>query len=172
MRTYLLCVLFQYWVLIGFLHECTNLSRHCCWYRFAQPCTCARAPVADLRARPDAAPECLLPADPGSNCEASSVVMWYYNAVSKRCENFRYGGCDGNANRFATEAQCEARCRKPSECMTSQRCRRLITWSFFMCQREVPQISSTKTFQDRMIKLQNITDIVENFPGDRNITIS
>ncbi|CAG9804963.1 unnamed protein product [Chironomus riparius] len=35
---------------------------------------------------------------------------WYYDASSKSCRLFTYGGCNGNANNFHTEADCMAKC--------------------------------------------------------------
>lgn len=42
-------------------------------------------------------------------CRAS-VPAWFYNKRAMRCEAFSYGGCDGNANRFHSEEQCERQC--------------------------------------------------------------
>ena len=36
--------------------------------------------------------------------------MWYYDTPSGQCKNFYYGSCGGNANRFATEQECQLRC--------------------------------------------------------------
>ena len=35
---------------------------------------------------------------------------YFYNAATNRCESFIYGGCGGNANNFASKAQCESKC--------------------------------------------------------------
>ena len=42
-------------------------------------------------------------------CEAY-IPSWFYNKDSKRCEEFIYGGCFGNQNRFETKEACEERC--------------------------------------------------------------
>ena len=34
----------------------------------------------------------------------------YYNAAEKSCQEFNYGGCGGNNNRFDTMEQCEDQC--------------------------------------------------------------
>ncbi|KFD45228.1 hypothetical protein M513_13895, partial [Trichuris suis] len=37
-------------------------------------------------------------------------TKYYYNKETKKCETFVYGGCQGNANRFDTLEECEAKC--------------------------------------------------------------
>uniref|UniRef100_A0A8C3IU00 BPTI/Kunitz inhibitor domain-containing protein n=1 Tax=Chrysemys picta bellii TaxID=8478 RepID=A0A8C3IU00_CHRPI len=51
---------------------------------------------------------CRLPADPGS-CYAM-IPRWFYNWQAKKCEQFTYGGCDGNKNNFATQTECLGKC--------------------------------------------------------------
>ncbi|RWS27622.1 papilin-like protein, partial [Leptotrombidium deliense] len=41
------------------------------------------------------------------------TLMWYFNKEKKRCEQFYYGGCDGNDNRFDSRNKCEERCLSP-----------------------------------------------------------
>ena len=36
--------------------------------------------------------------------------MWFYNVTSNKCEQFIYGGCDGNKNLFSSEKQCQMLC--------------------------------------------------------------
>lgn len=55
-------------------------------------------------------PICLAPADPGS-CDGT-ITAYYYDAQQQMCQAFLYGGCDGNANKFQTEEQCERLCGK------------------------------------------------------------
>ena len=40
------------------------------------------------------------------------VPVVYYDANSRECYYFQYGGCDGNANRFKTIEECEETCKK------------------------------------------------------------
>ena len=53
---------------------------------------------------------CQLSADVG-RCDDYEIAF-YYNSSVDRCEQFWWGGCDGNANRFSTVADCERRCRQ------------------------------------------------------------
>lgn len=58
---------------------------------------------------------CKLPSAVG-DCRAA-IPRWYFNDESKECEEFVWGGCDGNANNFASKSKCEIRCKdeSPSE---------------------------------------------------------
>ncbi|XP_037294252.1 papilin-like isoform X4 [Manduca sexta] len=60
---------------------------------------CPSAYVPDL---------CTLPAAIG-DC-ADYRERWYYDTREKSCQRFYYGGCAGNGNNFATQAECEGRC--------------------------------------------------------------
>ncbi|HEY1535290.1 MAG TPA: BPTI/Kunitz domain-containing protein [Polyangiaceae bacterium] len=51
---------------------------------------------------------CSLPEQPG-NCDAYAPSFWH-DAKTGLCEPFVYGGCGGNADRFATRDQCIAAC--------------------------------------------------------------
>src|SRR5262245_5716352 len=57
---------------------------------------------------------CELPADPGP-CDAA-IPRWYHDATAGTCAQFVYGGCGGNANNFATLAECEAGCLARPRC--------------------------------------------------------
>jgi len=60
-------------------------------------------------ARPGTLPNiCTQRADPGL-CLAD-FPMYYFDAGSKTCQKFSYGGCGGNGNRFPTEAACLTTC--------------------------------------------------------------
>ena len=51
---------------------------------------------------------CSLPAKPGQ-C-TGNTNKWYYDKIAGLCKTFVYGGCEGNANSFDSEAQCEQVC--------------------------------------------------------------
>lgn len=64
---------------------------------------------------------CSLPQDPGP-CD-QNFVKAYYDTSIRRCLEFRYGGCEGNGNRFSSVEECEAVCiahdeNKPNETST------------------------------------------------------
>uniref|UniRef100_A0A1I8AAH9 Tissue factor pathway inhibitor n=1 Tax=Steinernema glaseri TaxID=37863 RepID=A0A1I8AAH9_9BILA len=41
--------------------------------------------------------------------------MWFYNLSSGVCEQFLWGGCGGNTNRFSTFELCQITCEVPGE---------------------------------------------------------
>uniref|UniRef100_A0A8C0GMP0 BPTI/Kunitz inhibitor domain-containing protein n=1 Tax=Chelonoidis abingdonii TaxID=106734 RepID=A0A8C0GMP0_CHEAB len=51
---------------------------------------------------------CKLPVEPGP-CQIY-MTRYFYNSAAKKCEMFRYGGCQGNENRFATKDECLKTC--------------------------------------------------------------
>ena len=51
---------------------------------------------------------CSLPPETG-RCKGA-FSRYFYNSTAKQCEEFMYGGCYGNSNRFPTKEKCESRC--------------------------------------------------------------
>lgn len=51
---------------------------------------------------------CELDADAGP-CQ-DFADKWFYNVQSRSCEEFSYGGCEGNDNRFSSRVECERTC--------------------------------------------------------------
>ena len=43
------------------------------------------------------------------------IPRWRYDHDSQTCENFIYGGCNGNANNFETIEACEKKCTAEEE---------------------------------------------------------
>lgn len=43
------------------------------------------------------------------------IPRWSYDPETKECHEFKFGGCDGNANNFATYDQCMAICANTDE---------------------------------------------------------
>lgn len=42
-------------------------------------------------------------------CKAN-IRLWFYNAEHRACQEFSYGGCQGNQNKFVSKTQCETAC--------------------------------------------------------------
>ncbi|XP_064486146.1 kunitz-type U19-barytoxin-Tl1a-like [Ornithodoros turicata] len=39
------------------------------------------------------------------------IPRWFNNFITGKCEEFSYGGCEGNANNFLNKQECEDRCK-------------------------------------------------------------
>uniref|UniRef100_A0A6P7FE66 Inter-alpha-trypsin inhibitor heavy chain H5-like isoform X1 n=1 Tax=Diabrotica virgifera virgifera TaxID=50390 RepID=A0A6P7FE66_DIAVI len=55
---------------------------------------------------------CSLPDDSGICVDFTD--KWFYSTLKHQCEQFKYGGCYGNDNRFATKQDCEQACVNPT----------------------------------------------------------
>ena len=53
---------------------------------------------------------CQLPKDPGP-CTAREA-RYYFDTRTRRCEQFTFGGCQGNANKFSSQSECERACHE------------------------------------------------------------
>nr|ACO12558.1 Tissue factor pathway inhibitor precursor [Lepeophtheirus salmonis] len=56
---------------------------------------------------------CQLPKDVG-DCD-KNVTKYYFNSESEECEEFTFGGCNGNDNKFDSMEECSEACKKDSE---------------------------------------------------------
>ncbi|XP_017075079.2 male accessory gland serine protease inhibitor-like [Drosophila eugracilis] len=60
-------------------------------------------------------PLCSLPGKTDGNglikC-AAFIPSFSYNLATNSCEDFIYGGCGGNNNRFLSQAECEQKCKE------------------------------------------------------------
>nr|P81162.1 RecName: Full=Protease inhibitor carrapatin [Rhipicephalus microplus] len=56
--------------------------------------------------------QCVPTADPGP-CKGF-MPMWWYNIFTSQCEEFIYGGCQGNDNRYRTKEECDKTCAEAS----------------------------------------------------------
>ncbi|CAB3397113.1 unnamed protein product [Caenorhabditis bovis] len=64
-------------------------------------------------AAPQKIVSCSQPQDAGNVCGAGYKLTWYYDTAEGRCNQFWYGGCGGNENRFASKEMCETICVEP-----------------------------------------------------------
>ncbi len=65
------------------------------------------------------AAKCALKPDTGP-CD-QKIQRWYFNAKKKKCEQFIYGGCKGNLNRFITAETCKKTCLPTGNCYSFRR---------------------------------------------------
>ncbi|XP_014674581.1 PREDICTED: papilin-like, partial [Priapulus caudatus] len=67
---------------------------------------CPRAPQPGDK-RPSL---CAMPRDSGP-CSAA-IRKWFFNSETEKCEQYLYGGCQGNENRFDDKSDCDQVCFK------------------------------------------------------------
>ncbi|XP_076119139.1 BPTI/Kunitz domain-containing protein-like [Alosa pseudoharengus] len=66
-------------------------------------------------AAPNDLDQCVAPMDPGP-CLAL-IPRWFHNAVTNKCEQFIYGGCQGNRNNYGSEKECTDTCIDLDQCV-------------------------------------------------------
>ena len=102
--------------------------RHCSGLTFHRPLGCSEAEYADclqlIRPEEISCEEArVLGPDTGAEEEADPCLMekvvgrcrgafnrFYFDAGTKSCQSFKYGGCMGNGNNFSDRRACEAAC--------------------------------------------------------------
>lgn len=47
-------------------------------------------------------------------------LKFYYNKNTRQCDQFYYGGCGGNGNRFSSENECQSICISREEPVVSK----------------------------------------------------
>lgn len=50
------------------------------------------------------------------SCGKQSMIRWNFNVKRNKCETFRFSGCAGNMNNFASEKECRTVCPVLSTC--------------------------------------------------------
>nr|XP_016851947.1 PREDICTED: carboxypeptidase inhibitor SmCI [Anolis carolinensis] len=97
-----------------------NYNNYATYEQCAQKCEPFGSP--DYSKHPERNPEtkphtCNLPVDVGP-CNAS-FPRFYYDAKTKSCKPFNFGGCNGNSNNFGTIEDCILECKnrgKANDC--------------------------------------------------------
>nr|ADD24072.1 Kunitz/BPTI-like toxin [Lepeophtheirus salmonis] len=56
---------------------------------------------------------CQLPKDVG-DCD-KNLTQYFFNSDSEECEEFTFGGCNGNENKFDSIAECNEACKQENE---------------------------------------------------------
>jgi len=87
--------------------------------------------------------DCFLPKSKGP-CRAV-IDSWYFNTVTKSCEQFLWSGCGGNANRFREQAHCEAHCSNPAVPATEVQVSNNSSTSTSTSTETIPPLPSTST---------------------------
>jgi hypothetical protein len=78
----------------------------------ADPCDdCKVAFIDGQGQRLECTDRCSQPAETG-HCRAL-FPRYFYNISSRSCEEFIYGGCEGNENNFESVQECSQHCEKP-----------------------------------------------------------
>ncbi|CAK1550993.1 unnamed protein product [Leptosia nina] len=88
--------------------DCSNSKYGC----MLDGVTEAKQKTLRNRAKPKRLTQCALPLERGP-C-AGKNIRWGFVPSTRRCAPFIWGGCQGNANRFDTEAACMHRCHPPN----------------------------------------------------------
>ncbi|XP_033695478.1 serum basic protease inhibitor-like isoform X2 [Tursiops truncatus] len=85
-----LCLSIALLLLLGILVACTPGAEHKSRARDPPPAFCLEPPFE-------------------GPCKAI-FIRYFYNATSRLCETFKYGGCDAKQNNFLTSEDCMRTC--------------------------------------------------------------
>uniref|UniRef100_K1PKN2 Papilin n=1 Tax=Magallana gigas TaxID=29159 RepID=K1PKN2_MAGGI len=119
---------------------------------------------------------CQLPPQVG-RCRAR-LQRWYYNAQTKECQLFTYGGCGGNANNFRDRKECFTRCM-PKDMIRNLQVHHA-TSNAIMVTWEPPQNNDVESYKVAYLGTKYYRDTVKQDPmkevvltsGMRSYTIS
>lgn len=104
---------------------------------------------------------CFQKQDPGT-CQ-NYTMMWFFDTEQNECSRFWYSGCDGNANRFNTQEDCE------NLCLTKSR------WGRRQCSIGSARIAAHQIFIIRKSSdthLQEKADFVKDFKAFNHSLVS
>ena len=84
----------------------------------ADPCNQCKVSFIDAQGhKVECTDRCSQPAETG-HCRAL-FPRYFYNATAQTCQEFVYGGCEGNENNFESVEECQEHCVKPGGKITS-----------------------------------------------------
>ena len=99
-------ILFSSFVVLSWISQLPQISQK------MHLITCMHCDVTVTRVyahtESSAAVTCSLAYDRGA-CD-NYTIHWYYSSADRRCAQFYYGGCGGNANRFRSRDECYGFC--------------------------------------------------------------
>ncbi|VDK30196.1 unnamed protein product [Gongylonema pulchrum] len=83
--------------------------------RFSSKAECEHLCTSEIRFYTDSEAQNICELERDSGPCTDPVTQWYFDAHSRQCMQFTYGGCRGNENRFNSKILCERRCLMSNE---------------------------------------------------------